>query len=126
MSYGREELHQLLTNPAITAMLTNGADSVWYDYVVPDTGKNDSVINYYRVAGVDLSLSYLQTSYSVNCRAADMATAEEIAKAVKNVLSRRYNKAVYFSATLLPVLPPADVTDGYNAPIDVIVRGRNL
>jgi hypothetical protein len=128
MSYGRTELHTLLSQASVTALLSDGADSIWYDHVLPDevTGPQESTINYYRIDPVDAGAGFMRTSYSINCRAASMAAAEDISRAVLGVVNRHTNGSVYFVTSILPVIPPIDLTDNYNSPVEVIAKGRTI
>jgi hypothetical protein len=134
MSYGQAQLSALLNDASVTALITQGTNGIFYDTVVPskypvvggDVGATDSTINYYRVAPVNGGIAYMQTTFSVNCRAATMATAESIARAVLDVVNRHYSESIYFVCSVLSVLPPADPTDVYNSPVEVRAVGRTI
>ena len=128
MSYGRTELHTLLSDSSVTALLTDGAAGVWYDNIIPDetTGPQESTINYYRIAPVDGGLNYMQTTYSVNCRAGTMADAEAIARAVYDVVNRHSSGSVYFASSILATIPPMDDTDNYNSPVEIVSKSRTI
>jgi hypothetical protein len=134
MSYGQAQLSALLNDASVTALITQGTNGIFYDTVVPskypvvggDVGATDSTINYYRVAPVNAGLNYMQVSYSVNCRAAVMADAEAIARAVLDVVNRHYSGSHNFVASVLAVIPPADTTDIYNAPVEIVAKGRTI
>lgn len=128
MSYGQSQLHTLLTDSTITTLLTDGASGVWYDNVIPDetTGPQESTINYYRIAPVNGGMEYMQTSYSVNCRAESMADAEALATAVHAKVNRYSSGGYHFISSVLSTIPPIDLTDNYNAPIEVISRARTF
>jgi len=127
VSYGQAELYTLLTDSTITALLTDGEDGIWYDTVVPETtGSKDATINYYRVTPVSGGLDYTQTVYSVNCRAFSMEESEAIARAVFDVLNRHSQDSFHFVCEVLGTIPPADPTDNYNSPVEVLTRGRDL
>jgi len=126
MSYGQAELHTLLTDSSITALVDS--DNIYYDTVVPDedVSADTPTINYYRVGLVDGGLNYMQTTYSVNCRNVSQATAEAVARAVFDVLNRHESSSVFFVVSVLPVIPPADPTDVYNSPVEVTAKGRSI
>lgn len=127
MSYGREELYGLLTDSSVTDLLTDGVGGIWYSTVLPNTtDTGDSTINYYRSTAVEGGLNYLRADYSVNCRADTMAKAEAIARAVFDVVNRHYNDSVYFVCSVLGVISPQDETDVYNAPVEVVTKGRDV
>ena len=128
MSYGQSQLHTLLSDASITALLTDGASGIWYDYVIPDelTESQDSTINYYRIAPVNTAEVTMFTGYSINCRAGSMAAAEAIATAVKDIVNPYYSGGYSFKVSVLSVIPPIDPTDNYNAPLDVKAWGRTF
>lgn len=134
MSYGQAELNALLEDASITALITQGANGIFYDTVIPDkyptsgaeTGNEDATINYYRIDPVNGGLDYMQTSYSVNSRAPSQKEAEAIAQAVKDVVNRHSSSEVFFVVAVLAVIPPSDATDNYNAPVEVIAKGRSF
>jgi hypothetical protein len=132
MSYGQAELYTLLTDSTITDLLTQGEDGIFYDTVIPlnvggvTVGAEDSTINYYRVGPVNGGLDYLDVDYSINCRAPTQKEAEDIAVAVKAVVNRRYGNGYGFRVSALPVIPPFNDVDLYNAPLDVKVWGRTF
>lgn len=128
MSYAQSQLHTLLSDASITALLTDGASGIWYDNVIPDetTETQDATINYYRIAPVDGGMEYMQTSYSINCRAGSMAGAEAIAAAVHAKVNRYSSGGYHFISSVLSTIPPLDLTDNYNAPIEIISRARTF
>ena len=137
MAYGQTQLSALIHDSSVTSLLTQGTNGIIYDTVFPQiypntgdpgtqVGATDSTINYYRVSPVDVRTLPMQTTYSVNCRASNMAAAEEIQKAAKDVLNRHSNGSVIFGVQVLSTIPPADETDNYNAPLEVIARSKNL
>ena len=128
MSYAQSQLHTLLSDATITALLTDGASGIWYDTVIPDetTETQDATINYYRIAPVDGGMEYMQTSYSINCRAGSMADAEAIATAVHAKVNRYSSGGYHFISSVLSTIPPLDLTDNYNAPIEIISRARTF
>lgn len=125
MSWGKAELSLLLHDASITALLTNGDDSIWYDSILPAevTEGEESTINYYRITPVEGGLNYLQVIYSVNCRASTSAKSEALATAVFNVLNRHSQDSVFFVGNVLGPIPPSDPTDNYNSPVEVLTRG---
>ena len=128
MSYAQSQLHTLLSDASITALLTDGASGIWYDLVVPDelTDSQEATINYYRIAPVNGGMEYMQTSYSVNCRAGSMAAAEALAAAVHAVVNRYSSGGYHFISSVLSTIPPIDLTDNYNAPVEIISRARTF
>jgi len=128
MSYGRAQLHTLLSDSTVTDLLTDGVSGIWYDTVIPDevTGPNEATINYYRISPVNGGLNYMQVEYSVNCRAGSMAASETLARAVFDVLNRHSEDSVYFVTSVMATIPPVDLTDNYNSPIEAIAKGRTI
>ena len=128
MSYGTSQLKTLLKDSSITDLLTNGAESIWYDVVIPDekTGSQDSTINFYRIGPVNFAETTMFTNYSINCRAGTMPKAEAIALAVRNVVNPFYSGGFSFKVSVLSVIPPLDTTDNYNAPLDVKAWGQTF
>lgn len=128
MSYARTQLHSLLTDASITALLTDGASGIWYGNVIPDntTESQDSTINYYRTAPINGGMEYMQTSYSINCRAGKIEDAEAIASAVHAKVNRYSSGGYHFISSILSTIPPIDLTDNFNAPIEIISRARTF
>lgn len=128
MSYGQLQLNNILEGASVTALLTAGASGIWYDTVIPDetSGAQDATINYYRSAPVNGGLEYMDTSYSVNCRAGTQAEAEAIATAAHALVNRYSSGGYHFISEILSVIPPLDLTDNYNAPLEVHARARNF
>jgi len=133
MSYGVEKLYELLNDPTITTLLdtyTDGASNtlpaIFYDEVIP-SNVPDSVqktINFYRASPIDGGLEYLDIGYTVNCRGAIKLDAENIQKAVFDIVNR-YNKDTYFlKASILPNISPANDRDNYNAPLEVQIKTK--
>lgn len=133
MSAGQSQLYSLLADATITALLTEGEDGIFYDTVLPnyytdgsELQTSDSTILYYRVSPINGGLDYLDTDYSVNCRAATQSEAEDLAEAVKAIVNRNFTIEGYgFRASILPTIAPLDSTDNYNTPLDVKVWGRS-
>jgi len=109
-------------------LLTDGANGVWYDSVVPDenTGPQEATINYYRSAPINGGVDWLETSYSVNCRAGSQSAAEAIATAAHAMINKYSQGGYHFISSILSVIPPLDLTDNYNAPLEIIARARTF
>jgi hypothetical protein len=133
MSYGKQELLDLINVPAVTSLLTK-ASYIFPARVVPQkdsTGAKISTqaktINFYRSTPVNGALHYMQTSYSINCRAAYEADAQEIADAVFDILKAAPNSARFFVPSIFEPIPPiTDETDNYNVPLEIDSRGRTF
>lgn len=130
MSYGQAELYTILNVSSVTSLLTK-TSYIFYGTKIPEldaTGAAISaqakIINYYAEGPIDLGRDFVEGSYSINCRASIQSVAEAIRAAVLDVVNRSNSGSYYFVASVLPVLPPADATDVFNAPVSLIVKGR--
>jgi len=102
------------------------------DNVSTDTGNLDidiskKTINHYRAGSISGGSMIVNTTYSVSCRSANEYDAETIQSACYSALNRvRSSDGKYFFvASKLPVIPPADKTDNYNAPVELTVKAAN-
>ncbi|GAG03676.1 unnamed protein product, partial [marine sediment metagenome] len=107
------------TNTDIPCIFANNVLPDWLESSITKT------INYYRVTPINGGLEYGQLSYSVSCRANNSPDAETIQEAVFDALNRQQSSTDgFFICTALPVIPPADSTDNYNAPVEVQIKTR--
>lgn len=133
MSYGSAELYALLNVSSVTDLLTESR-YLWPSRIVPKdyvTGTvppvHASTINFYRVAPVPCGSDYLDTTWSIQCRARTEGLAEALAEAVKDAVNRKSDSAVYFVASVLQVIPPSDdEIDNFNVPVEVRTKGRDI
>lgn len=126
MSFGGSELYALLNVSSITSLLTNSS-YLYRARVIPDgVPSNAKTINFYRSTPVDSRVHYMQTTWSINCRAATEGEALTIAEAVFDLLAAGANSDRYFMPVMLSPIPPLDDTDTFNVPVEVDSRGKTF
>ena len=123
---GGDFLYSILsTTSAITAIVST---SIYNAVLIPASDTNKRTINYYPITPYDPNLNYLQITWSVNCRHETYDGSRSLAELVTNAINRKFatvNTKLHFATiTILSTLPPADDTDVYNTPVDVIIKRR--
>ena len=119
MSYGAESIYtELSTNTAITALV----DDISQGRVPKDLGKHSTTINFYLLSPIDVSLPFNEAIYTVNCRAENYSTADDLANTVITELNRKFGDNYFLNFVKLPVIDPLDETDNFNAVIECKVR----
>jgi hypothetical protein len=126
MSYGQAGLSSLLHDSTITALTSayGEGECIFYSHVIPkDVSETATTINYYfeTFSGWEEFGKY---PYMVNCRAATEAAARALQTAVRDKIHRHGSGGANYLCEVLEVIPPADETDNYNAPVRVIIKER--
>ena len=130
-SFGSEKIQAILKGDStLTTLLdtftigSNTYPAIFFDEVIPDTFSGTDVVNFYRNTPVDNTLDYTDTIYTINCRSNKRSTAESIQAAVKDALNRKnpLSGRGIFICSALPIIPPADERDQYNAPIEARIK----
>lgn len=126
MSFARSQIYTHLTDSSVTALLTDGADGVYYGHILPeDTGSTDSAILYYRGV-VPRGQQTMEIEYIVNCYAATEGQAETLAETVKEVIDGVYTGGRAYRVEMLETIPQPSLTDGFNSPLVVHTWGRDF
>jgi hypothetical protein len=88
----------------------------------------DSTINHYQAVPISGALAYIDTTYTVSCRAYTESDATAIQLACYSALNRTKSAdgKNHFVCTINPIIPPQDNTDNYNAVLEVRARGACL
>ncbi len=102
--------------------------SIYNARMIPQTDDSAETINFYQAGTLNMTDEYFQLTWSIDCRAATDYTSQKIAGLVTTALNR-VNTTVggkdYFGTiSILPTIPPADESDVYNTPVEIIVRRR--
>jgi hypothetical protein len=86
----------------------------------------DSTINHYQAVPLNGGLPYIDTTYTVSCRAYTESKAIAIQTACFDALNRTRSAdgKNHFVCTLNPIIPPRDDNDNYIAVIEVRARGK--
>ncbi|MDA3939821.1 MAG: hypothetical protein PF693_10990 [Spirochaetia bacterium] len=126
MSYGGDYIYSVLSNDsAVTALIGTALHNA---RMIPETETGTDTINFYRLGTFDGTLEYFELDWSIDCRSESEYTAESIATAVTEALNRvdtTVGGKIYFGTiTVLPIIPPADVADVYNVPVNLTVRRK--
>ena len=110
---------------AVTGLLDEysaGVPSLFSDTQLPEDCTALKTINFYQVGMIDLSLNYVQWTYSVNCRAPTLAEADTIAAAVVAAVNRVSFTDYFLTCQIGAPITPADDTDVYNVPIEITLK----
>lgn len=85
-----------------------------------------SAINVYSTSPVNHTINYGEYDITVNCRAISESKAEALAMAVVTDLNRMSGgtSGILYYCSQLPVIPPMDEADNYNAPVTVTIKSR--
>ena len=122
------KLDTLLKTQSIVSFLVNfnaswtSYPAIFNDVVIPKTFKKDNSINYYTVSNFQGGLEYDSIKYTVNCRSNGYVRSRAIQEEVFNVINRVTNEGAFFRCDKLPVIPPRDETDNYNAIVEILLR----
>jgi hypothetical protein len=84
----------------------------------------DSTINHYQTGTIDGGKRVIDTTHSLSCRASTYTKAKDLANAAKEALNRNRVNDSFFVCSLLSVIPPADETDNFNAPVEVKILNK--
>jgi hypothetical protein len=89
-------------------------------------GVRDATINHYQAIPISGALPYIDTTYTISCRAYTESKALAIQSACFNALNRvkSADGKNHFVCTTNPVISPRDDNDNYNAVVEVRARGK--
>ena len=141
MSNYQTDLHTTIYNDAtIQSLVSSYVKSTVTEYAVfnsnlipsdisTDSGlKNfdvsDTTINHYTVTPQDDSIPLTDLTRSVSCRAYTYEDAETLQTAVSDALNRKRVNDSFFVCSRLSIIPPADESDNYNAPVEVKILNK--
>jgi hypothetical protein len=127
---GATEIYTALNVASITSLIdtyTNqeGTEypAIFEDNIIPsDLELSKKTINFYRSTFTDMARDLEQYTYTINCRAGTYKESDAIADAVITVLNRVGTSSVFTTCKLMTVIPPFDVRDNYNTPIECIIK----
>ena len=126
MSFGRNELYTLLNVSSITDLLSDSPYLYMGSTKPPELPMNAKTINCYRVAPADSRLHYMQTTWSISCRAGTEGEAQEIADEVFSVLVAQATDDFFMPIMLGPIPPQDENIDNFNVPVEVDTRRRTF
>lgn len=94
---------------------------------------SDSTVNHYNAGSVSGGESFLNTTYSISCRAYDVDSplGEDKALAIQSACFDALNRVktssgkYFFVCTKLQPIAPANDNDNWNAPVDIRVMGSS-
>ncbi len=133
MSFNSNLMYDALNVASITDLLdtSNSTKGLFDGRVIPDwfNKKADGeeafkTINFYLSSPFSGGLEYEIYRYSVNCRAKTDGESRAIAEAVFNQVNRADFTGYHTNCNVLGTLPPADSTDVFNTPVEVILKSR--
>ena len=127
---GTAEIYKaLVANAGIQALVSKTGTAPNYVYKIqsavrePDSWLiSDTTCIVYQ-SGPDNNAEIYNVNHTVNCRAPTESGAKTLARAVVAALHRVTFEGVMFYCTIEQVIPPADNTDNFNAPVTVQVVG---
>lgn len=99
-------------------------DNISTDTTPKELTTQDTTINFYRSGNIDGAQPYLDTEYTINCRASTEVNALALQSACYDALNRvtSTDGTNHFVCSKLAIIPPADSTDNYNAVVSVRAR----
>lgn len=118
----RNTLYTLLNVSAITNALDtwDGAPALFVGTRIPEGCNAHKTINVY-ITSPQESNEYTRVTSIAACRGDTEYEALAVATLVYNALHRYSHNGYYTYCALLPVVPPADETDVYNAPVQITI-----
>ena len=124
--FGRNRMYEALNIAPITSLLSTygGEAAIFGGTRIPESFKDDYVINYYNAGGYNAAAAYNEYTFTVNCRAPTDYESVEIAYAVINNLNETAVTDGRLYCSLLATIPPFDKTDLYNTPVTVIMKSK--
>jgi hypothetical protein len=144
MSYKTNIQSLIYNDSTVQSLVTSYVQStttkymIWQGSLIPkkvstDTDSNyeptpnDKTINHYTASNRDGGKPIVLTTQIVSCRAYKETDATDIQDAVFDALNRikSDDNCSFFVCSKLPVIPPADSTDNYNAQVEVSVKSSN-
>jgi len=127
MSFNSDKIYDALNQSPITDLLdtTSGIVGLFDGRTIPEFFTMFKTINFYLVSPFIGSLEYQEYLYVANCRAKTGAESRTIAQAVFDALNRADFTDCHTNCDVLPTIPPADDTDVYNTPVEILLKTRN-
>jgi len=123
---GGEYLYSVLSNDSDVTDIVG--TSIHNARKIPKDDTSSETINFYQGGSYNAADEYYQLTWSVNCRSSTGYGAAELADKVRIALNRKSaitGDYMYFgTCSILPTIPPADESDVYNKPIEIILRRR--
>ena len=107
---------------AITSIIDSGG--LFDGRVIDQKFEGLKTINFYLSGPYNGALEWNEYNYSVDCRAGTDAESRAIAEAVFDQLNRADFTDYHTNASVLGTLPPADETDVFNTPVQIILKSR--
>jgi hypothetical protein len=120
-------MYDALNQASITDLLdtVDGVKGLFDARAVPEFFTGFKTINFYLVSPISGALEWSEYRYSVNCRAKTDGESRAIAQAVFTALNRADFTDYHTNCDVLPTIPPADDTDVYNTPVEILLKTRN-
>lgn len=124
--FGQDKIYTALNVSSITGLLDDyrTGKALFSESVMPEDFTGQKSVNYYMVSSFNGGLEYSEYRYSISCRAATQGEASTIASAVFDALNRSSYGDYYIVCSVNPVIPPADDTDNFNVPVEIILKTR--
>lgn len=123
---GGEYIYDVLSNESDVTDIVGS--SVYNARMTPKADTSAETINYYQSGTYAAADEVFQLTWSINCRAGTGYKSQELAHHVTEALNRVSTSVGgyrYFGTiSILPTIPPADETDVFNTPVEIIVRRR--
>jgi hypothetical protein len=121
-----DKLYDALNVAGITGLLdtVSGTVGLFNSRSIPDFFTGYKTINYYLTSPVLGGIEYGNYVYIVACRAKTDVESRQIASAVFTELNRNDYTDYHTNCNVLATLPPANDTDVYSTPIEVILKTR--
>lgn len=127
MAFDSDKLYDALNQSPITDLLDTVSSTVglFDGRIIPEFFTEFKTINFYLVSPFIGSLEYQEYLYIANCRAKTGGESRTIAQAVFDSLNRADFADYHTNCDVLPTIPPADDTDVFNTPVEILLKTRN-
>jgi len=125
--FGSDHLFTILNVSAVTNLLdtVGSVKGLFNSRSIPEFFTGFKTVNFYLSSPYNGSVEWEEYRYSINCRAKTDGESRAIAVQVFNLVNRADFTDGHTNCSVLGTLPPADDTDVFNTPIEVIIKTRN-
>ena len=127
MSFNSDLMFDALNQTEITDLLdtVDSVKGLFSSRAIPTFFIKFKTVNFYLVSPISGALEWGQYIYSVNCRAKTDGESRAIAEAVFDNLNRSDFTEYHTNCDVLVTIQPADDTDVYNTPLEILLKTRN-
>lgn len=123
--FGAGELLTAVNVSAITNLLDayGTGKALFSDSLIPSDFTGNKSINFY-MAVPFTNREYKEYRYTIHCRAKTYNESIAIAYAVYTAINRVHYTDYFILCDVLSTIPPQDVNDNYNTPVEALIKQR--